>query len=36
MHPKKIVSTKRMMTWYSLKKVERKQRKVREARTDMV
>ena len=24
------------MTWYSLKKVERKQRKVREARTDMV
>ena len=24
------------MTWYSLKKVERKQRKVREARTDIV
>ena len=32
----KKVSTKRAGTWYSLKKVERKQRNVREARTDIV
>ena len=32
----KVIDAMKLHTWYSLKNVERKQRKVSEARTDMV